>query len=275
VARNTPRENPTDPPDRAGRAYWDRVWTENRNVELPDPSTLTYVERSFSALFDSALGDLPRGARVIEIGAAHSIWLAHFARRGLRVTGIDYSEIGCVQTKAALRAEGLDAELLCCDAFSPPQSLIGGFDVVLTVGVVEHFDDTAATVAAFARFLRPGGRMVTVVPNVGGANGLVQRVVNPRVLQMHVPLTAAALASAQVAAGLSDASARYFIASNFGVLNLNDLDPRAISTRTKRSVVRMLERASRLTWALDRIVSLPVTSFFSGYVVGFGSRPTT
>ena len=270
----TPQGDLTDPPDRAGRTYWDRVWTEKRDVALPDPLTLTYVERNFAAMFDSALRDVPLRGRFLEIGAAHSIWLAHFVRRGFRVTGIDYSEIGCAQTKAALRVEGIDAELLCCDAFSPSESLIGGFDAVLTVGVVEHFDDTAATVAAFARFLRPGGRMITVVPNVRGANGLVQRVVNPRVLRMHVPLTAAALRSAHVEAGLSNASARYFIASNFGVLNLNDLDPGAVSTRMKRSVVRVLERASRLTWALDRIVSMPVTPFFSGYVVAFATRPT-
>jgi SAM-dependent methyltransferase len=216
---------------------------------------------------------LPLHGSLLEIGCANSVWLPYFARLGFRVAGIDYSEIGCAQTRAAFDAAGVDAELVCADAFSPPESFIERFDAVFTLGVLEHFDDTAKAIAAFARFLRSGGVLLTVVPNVRGANGLVQRVVNPRVLRMHVPLTPAALSSAQTAAGLTTISSRYFIPSNFGVLNLNDLDPASVSTRIKQNVVRNLGRLSRLTWMADRMISLPSTRMFAGYVVSVATKP--
>ncbi len=135
--------------DRAGRSYWDRVWTEHGDAQLPDPRTLTHVERSFAALFETVLCDLPPSASFLEIGCANSIWLPHFARRfGFRITGLDYSEIGGAQTRAAYEAAGLDAEIVCADAFSPPARLLESFDVVFTLGVVEHFDDTVGALDA-------------------------------------------------------------------------------------------------------------------------------
>ncbi len=261
------------PFDRAGRAYWDRVWIDHRDPQLPDPLALTHVERSFAALFDTVLRDLPPSTRSLEIGCANSIWLPHFARRfGFRITGLDYSEIGCAQTRAAFEAAGLDGEIVCTDAFSPPARLLESFDLVFTLGVVEHFDDTGGALAAFSRFLRPGGLLLTVIPNLRGANGLVQRIVNPRVLRMHVPLTARELRAAHARADLTEVRVRYFVPSNFGVLNLNDLDPVALSTRVKEVVVRNLGRASRLIWAVDRIVSLPATRTFGGYVVAVARK---
>jgi len=234
---------------------------------------LTHVERSFAALFETVLCDLPPSASFLEIGCANSIWLPHFARRfGFRITGLDYSEIGCAQTRAAYEAAGLDAEIVCADAFSPPGQLLESFDVVFTLGVVEHFDDTVGALDAFARFLRPGGLLLTVIPNLRGANGLVQRIVNPRVLRMHVPLTARQFRAAHVRAELTDVRVRYLVPSNFGVLNLNELDPAALSTRVKEVIVRNLGRASRLIWTLDRVVSLPATRAFAGYLVAVATK---
>jgi 2-polyprenyl-3-methyl-5-hydroxy-6-metoxy-1,4-benzoquinol methylase len=260
--------------DRAGRTYWDGVWTAHTHRRLPDPLSLTHVEQSFARIFDAALSDLPRPAKLLEIGCANSIWLPYFARKGFRVVGIDYSQVGCEQTMAGLVAARVDVEVVCCDAFSPPARLTEEFDVVFTLGVVEHFDDTAASIAAFARFLQPGGILLTVVPNVRGANGLVQRLVNPRVLDMHVPLTPGDLQQAQRSAGLTEVHAGYLIPSNFGVLNLNGLDMRARSTRAKAVLVRNLSRVSRAVWKVDRIRRLPATRVFAGYIVATARKAT-
>jgi SAM-dependent methyltransferase len=257
----------TNASDRAGQAYWNRVWAGHGTGQLPDPRAMTHVERRFAAFFDSVLEDSPPSSTFLEIGCANSIWLPYFAKRGFRVTGIDYSDVGCAQTCARFEAAGVDVEIVCADAFSPPARLIEGFDVVFTLGVIEHFDDTAKAVAAISRFLRPGGILLTVVPNVRGANGIVQRVVNPRVLRMHVPLTPSALVQAHAGAGLLNVHARYFIPSNFGVINLNDLDPRARATRAKGVAVRQLCRLSRAVWQLDRVLPLPTSRAFAGYII--------
>jgi SAM-dependent methyltransferase len=60
-----------------------------------------------------------------------------------------------------LDAAGVPGEIVCADLFAPPPHLLAQFDVVVSFGVVEHFDDTAACVAACARLVKPGGLMVT------------------------------------------------------------------------------------------------------------------
>lgn len=52
--------------------------------------------------------------------------------------------------------------------FSPPASMLGKFDVVVTFGVVEHFIDTRACLDAMSQFLKPGGLLVTSIPNLAG-----------------------------------------------------------------------------------------------------------
>jgi len=81
----------------------------------------------------------------------------YFAKEfGFKVYGIDYSEIGCKQAREVLSNTGVEGNVICAIFFSPPENLIDAFDVVVSFGVVEHFEDTAG-IAAFSRFLKPNG----------------------------------------------------------------------------------------------------------------------
>src|SRR4249919_2340237 len=93
--------------DRAGEAYWDGVW---RGAELPapvDPADTHFrnrLNRVFADYFDSVLGGLPEGSKVLEVGCGRSAWLPYFARRyRLSIAGIDYSESGCESAREILR----------------------------------------------------------------------------------------------------------------------------------------------------------------------------
>ena len=41
-----------------------------------------------------------------------------------------------------LSIEGVKGDIVCADFFSPPESMIEEFDVVISFGVLEHFEDT-------------------------------------------------------------------------------------------------------------------------------------
>src|SRR5207247_404436 len=131
---------------------------------------------------------------LVEVGCARSAVLPLFAKRlGFRVAGIDYSPNGCEQTRLMLEREGVTGDIYCCDVFSIPDDLVERFDMVVSFGLIEHFSDTMAIVAALSRLLRPGGLIFTSVPNMHGITGFVQKTLNKRIYDIHVPITAEAM----------------------------------------------------------------------------------
>jgi SAM-dependent methyltransferase len=253
--------------DHAGQGYWDGLW-ESIPPRYPPRkrSDLDHVEQQFAATFEAILAgkSVPR---VLEVGCARSIWLPYLARVcDAVVSGIDYSSIGCDQARALLEQAGVRGEVIRADALDPPADLLRAFDLVYSFGVVEHFGDTENVIAGLARYLRPGGTLMTVVPNMRGAIGLVERVVNPRVWAIHERLSPEDLALASRRAGLLDVRARYFVGVNFGILNLVGLED-SLKTRAKALLLRGLTRITIMTWRLERVFTIPPTRALAGYVV--------
>jgi SAM-dependent methyltransferase len=59
------------------------------------------------------------------------------------------------------------------------------YDLVLSLGFIEHFDDVDAAFARHLALLRPGGRLVLEVPNFQGIGRLLQRWCDPDWLALH------------------------------------------------------------------------------------------
>jgi SAM-dependent methyltransferase len=219
-------------------------------------------------IFDALLHD--RGAsRIIELGCARSRWLPLFGRRyGVEPTGIDYSDIGCDAARRLLHDAGVKGEVRNRDFFDCPPDLEGVFDVTFSSGVVEHFRDTSGCLRAFARYLRPGGVMVTAIPNLRGAIGFVQRLVDRHVYELHVPLDADELAAAHSRADLIVGTTEYVMSTNFWVLNLAGTQSGTPTWVLKRLVLGALGRASNGIWRIeDRIKPWPTSRLLSPYVV--------
>jgi 2-polyprenyl-3-methyl-5-hydroxy-6-metoxy-1,4-benzoquinol methylase len=256
--------------DRAGEEYWDAVWAAAAQTGRPSPATpgfRNHVDRAFAAMFRAILPG--EDFELLEVGCAHSQWLAYFAAvHGARVCGLDYSERGCEIERAILREAGVDGEVVHGDLFEPSAALTSRFDVVVSFGVVEHFDDTAGAIAALRQYVKPGGLVVTVVPNMIGAVGAIERCINRPVYDLHVGLAPQDLAAAHASAGMTVTGAGYFLSTNFGVLNTNGLDPEARATRAKRALCVNLGRVSKAVWALEaRSRPLRATRLFAPYVV--------
>src|SRR6478736_1896451 len=166
--------------DKAGRAYSDAAWNARVPESVVDPRDRRLdneVNRRFDAWFHRVLAGV--SGRLIEVGCAGSAWLPYFAREhGLTVTGLDYSPRGCEQAEAVLATAGVAGEVVCADLFAPPAAQVGRFDVVFSFGVVEHFTDTTACIRALAALVAPGGRLITVVPNMNGTTGWLQKMVD-------------------------------------------------------------------------------------------------
>src|SRR5262249_22113994 len=135
------------------------------------------------------------------------------------VTGLDYSEIGCAKTRQLFDVYGIKGDVRCADLFAPPEELLEQFDLVISFGVVEHFRDTAGCLRACSRFVKPSGRLMTLIPNLAGLTGQIQKLVDRAVFDVHVPLTREQFSSAHRQPGMDLLECDYFLPINLSVVN--------------------------------------------------------
>jgi SAM-dependent methyltransferase len=261
--------------DRAGKAHWDDTWrslgASTLTQQVDGPGRWNHVNREVARFLRRWL--TPRGvdSQLVELGCARSIWLPYFAQLGHSITGVDYSELGCELARTGLAQAGTPGRVVLGDFFNPPPDLVGRFDAAFSNGVAEHFDNTKACIEAFGRFLAPRGRLVTIVPNMTGVPGFLQKQLNRPVYEKHVPLDSTQLRQAHVAAGLEVLDAGYLISTNFGVLNLTGLPTGNLSWAAKRVLLAALGRVSLLGWLAEPRLR-PVQPW-AGYVYCVADRP--
>jgi len=265
--------------DKAGRDYWDSLWGAR---QPPDPIAPTqsgyanYVNRKFHGFFVSHLARMRPGASFLEVGCARSAWLPYFATEfKFEVAGLDYSEIGCQQEQTLLSLAGLEGRIICADLFTPPEWMFGSFDIVCTFGVVEHFQNTDECIRALARYLKPGGIAITIVPNMCGVIGRLTRMLNRPIFDIHVPLSSESLASAHWNTGLVVQECRYFLSTNFGAMNLDEKNRAGPPVLTKKLLHKSLNAFSLLTWTVEKVIGpLPASRALSPYIVCVARKMT-
>ena len=76
----------------------------------------------------------------------------------------------------------LTGEFRCEDIFTTtlPEA---SFDLVYSLGVIEHFEDARSIVEKHLFLTKPGGRVVISIPNFGGVYGRLERYFCPRALE--------------------------------------------------------------------------------------------
>lgn len=263
------------PRDVAGQEYWAEEWRgsfELRPEDERDRGWRNHVTIRFDELFVRFLPEVKstsENLRVTEIGCARSRWLPYFARRfGATVAGLDYTQNGCEQARQMLAASKVDGQIHHGDLFEPPPDLLGASDVVFSWGLVEHFEDTTGAIRALERFVRPGGLLVTVIPNMTGAIGTVQKWMNERVYKLHVPIDRERLSQAFENLSGETLFLDYFVSCNFWTVNPGK-GADAPRGPLKRFGYRLLTMFTVAIWLFERCVgvNLPATRSLSPYVV--------
>jgi SAM-dependent methyltransferase len=176
---------------------------------LPDLSRVR--DRRILAVFET-YGDLRPGSRVLEIGCGRSAWLPHLAcRMGCSVAGVDVEPFAARLAEANLSGAAASGEIVCRDAFvlANNADMRNRFDLVYSRGVIEHFDDAVDRLAIAAQYIRPGGRILTTVPNLRGLNWLLQRFGDRARLEMHVIYDNNRLVRVHEAAGYETVASGY------------------------------------------------------------------
>jgi SAM-dependent methyltransferase len=178
--------HPLDAPalSRTAASYWDHYWSQ---VTLPKEYRHTPRAHYLNAILDVFDRWLPAGAgqAAAEIGGAPGQYLAYLHRsRGYRVTCIDYSGTGCAKTVENFRLLDIPGDVVRAD-ITADVSELPAFDVVYSLGLIEHFTDRHRVVANHARLVRPGGYLVLGVPNFRGLTGWFMRTLAPTTYATH------------------------------------------------------------------------------------------
>jgi 2-polyprenyl-3-methyl-5-hydroxy-6-metoxy-1,4-benzoquinol methylase len=121
---------------------------------------------------------------VLEVGCAGGEYLCFMARRfGFKVSGIDYSD-EIVRTANLFKFNDLPApELFKQDFFQwqPGRT----FDVVYSIGFIEHFEDPARVLRKHSDLLPPGGRLIVTMLHFAHLQYLFHWLIDRENLRKH------------------------------------------------------------------------------------------
>jgi len=130
-----------------------------------------------------------RGAKVLEVGSAPGYHLLRLRDAfGFEPYGVEYSPNGVELNRRLFRQHGISGDnVIQGDFFSPEfhSKYANWFDIVLSVGFIEHFTDVEGVVAKHVNVLAPGGRLVVIIPNLRGVNYLLAWVFCKDLIPLH------------------------------------------------------------------------------------------
>lgn len=243
--------------------FWDRFWA---SVEVPaEVDRSSIFARSFMPILARAIAATAGARNVVEIGCAPGRWLGFCAREhGLDVAGYESSPTGVAKTRENFAAMGVNGTVFDLD-FLTADLPHEAYDLVLSLGFIEHFDDPTEVVERHAHLLRPGGILVLEVPNLRGANLALLRWTDSPLLAHHnlgvmVPHELDRLAKA---AGLESIDVGYFGGFEPSYV---DMSAKPLPARAALSAVGRVRRGVTL---LDRVNSPRI----SGYLCGTYRKP--
>ncbi len=242
--------------------YWDETYAQASHAALDLSSFRTWGQRQVLEVIESV--GLER-KRVLELGAGNSAVLCYLARThsGAEFHGIDYAPGGCRMLSARAKREAVNVGVHHVDMFAPPPGHLGTYDIVYSLGLLEHFSELQSAVRAKAAFLRPGGVLITVIPNMAGLLGRLTRRLNPRIYALHVPHDTGSLLLGHRTACLAVERSGYLGFTNFGVLSSCFYGPRDRGW----ILYKWLSRFTTATWWLEsKGVPLPATRELSPYL---------
>ncbi len=160
--------------------FWRKVWDQSSLGKAP--FTLSFF---CEPLLERYLPKDSPGNHLsfLEIGCYPGRMLYYFAKKfGYRVSGLDFlPEAAAIPEKLA--PLGVECRVMVGDflAVNPVQ----GYDVVCSIGFVEHFPQWEEVVDRHLALLNPGGTLIITLPNFRYGQYLLRRFLTPAKLAYH------------------------------------------------------------------------------------------
>jgi SAM-dependent methyltransferase len=166
-------------------AFWDAHWKGRQLPIAVDERLASPYQREILGVFRRVLPSGPQFSTV-EIGGAPGGYLAYIARTfGHQVHAIDISPVGCRMLEENFRLLEIPVSVYCLDALNGDLSGLPRYDVVYSLGLIEHFDDPTPMVRKHVELAKPGGLVVIGLPSFLGINRPIIKLTRPELFGTH------------------------------------------------------------------------------------------
>ncbi len=164
-----------------GQKFWEVYWEAKPGNKGKKTNLLI---REILRVFDRELPDTS-GLTILEVGGANGEYLLYLTCHfGYKAYSLDYSRAGNEQTLETFARAGVPVEVFERDLFADNGDL-PKFDIVFSLGLIEHFDEPLKVVAKHLDLLKPGGILLLGVPNYSGIYKKVLHWLAPSIEQTH------------------------------------------------------------------------------------------
>jgi SAM-dependent methyltransferase len=163
--------------------HWDDYWN---SIDLPSevqksPDNLLLNEEL--KIFDRFLPK--KSLSVLEIGGAPGQYLAYMYKQyGYDIHSLDYSPAGCRKTIENFKLLDIPVTIYERDVFSDLSDL-PLFDIVFSMGLIEHFENVSEIVKKHTDLLKANGILILGLPNFRGINRFFLKRLAPKMLSQH------------------------------------------------------------------------------------------
>jgi len=254
------------------QSYWDEVLAAAALPRINTPRayhhriTMEYIDKYFSSNKYSTL---------LEIGCGSSGWLPYFAKRyHLKVSGLDYSDVGCRLAEENLKMLNIEfGEIICKDLLAPECTGGKKYDVVFSYGVIEHFEEPEKIVRIFNSLLNEGGMIITLVPNLNGFMGWISQYFVPAIFKIHKVMSAADLKRYHEAIGLKNLKTGYAGTFTLDVVPLVKSERFKWTNRWSKFGFALINKSNRLITKLISMLKINLPSRqFSPYIIAIATK---
>jgi SAM-dependent methyltransferase len=188
------------------KQYWDSLYQQKQSLSQPTENDVSRQKKSIEDLLSTTLfrgyadfllweSIYPKflgnkeGAKVVEIGSAPGKELIRLHKVfGLIPYGIEYSEPGVEVNRSVFVSNGIAPENVIHADFlgnEVGEKYAGYFDIVVSNGFIEHFDNPKEVVNKHINLLKKGGTLIISIPHLRGFNYAMQYLFSYPILQMH------------------------------------------------------------------------------------------
>ena len=219
------------------KEYWDKNYVGSSKLNyLPSYDSLD-LQTKLELL--KIISNYSKGDNVLEIGAGDSDFLIYLASKNKEKSyaGMDYSDFGCENLIQRSKNLNIKLNVINEDLFTNDSIYFDQFSMVYSLGVVEHFDDLANVLNNTKRYCKSNGYHFALIPNMSGIYGLITKIIDREVYDIHVPHDLESFVK-----GHKDANMEIVIANYYGFFNASLLSS-CRPFRNKNSFFRILYKA--------------------------------
>lgn len=142
--------------------------------------------------------------KIFELGCGESFVLARSAYLGWEVSGVDFNQKALTSLQSFLDSKKYKSgPLINADIFRYDcDHLSGTQDILVSFGFLEHFKDPKQILKKWIKVLKPGGLVISIIPNLFSFNAGIFKKFDRDFWDMHIAFSPESLGAFHTSIGL-------------------------------------------------------------------------